>query len=134
MEQLFNLQFFISNKTYLHTFFYLSDRILYKWSVNHTGFFLFSPFFFFLIKQTVYQRRENLTACLRWNSSLCLSYLEACLREMMDFGTLSCLLSFSGIFLFKVSLSYKRPVFSGSGCRSFIFCKKGNGFILETSR
>jgi len=47
----------------------------------------------------------------------------------MEFGILFCLLSFSGVFLFKVSLPNKKPVFSGSGSHSFISCKKGEGFM-----
>lgn len=47
----------------------------------------------------------------------------------MEFGILFRLLSFSGIFLFKVSLPDKMPIFSGSGSSSFISCEKDESFI-----
>lgn len=47
----------------------------------------------------------------------------------MKSGVLFCLLSFSGIFLFKDSMPDKMPVFSVTGSSNFISCEKDEDFI-----
>lgn len=82
--------------------------------------FLFFSFFLFLDQANSIPVQGKPYCLLKMEFLLVSPYLKACLRELMDFGTLSCLLAFSGIFLFKISLSDKRPAFSSSEVSSSV--------------